>query len=74
VAQAMVQILKQCGDDLSRENVMKQAANLKDLELPLFLPGIKANTSPTHYSPLTQEQLIKLDGKTWVLFGDLING
>ncbi|HYM31325.1 MAG TPA: ABC transporter substrate-binding protein [Candidatus Cybelea sp.] len=74
VAMAMVQVLKQCGDDLTRENVMKQAASLKDLELPLFLPGIKANTSPTHFSPLTQEQLIKFDGKTWVLFGDLING
>jgi ABC-type branched-subunit amino acid transport system substrate-binding protein len=74
VAQAMVQILKQCGDDLTRENVMRQAANLKDLQLPLFLPGIKANTSPTNFSPLSQEQLIKFDGKTWVLFGDLING
>ena len=44
----MVQVLKQCGDDLSRENIMKQATNLKDLELPLLLPGIKVNTSPTN--------------------------
>ena len=51
-AQTMVQVLKQCGDDLTRENVMKQAANLKDLKLPLLLPGITINTSPTDFSPV----------------------
>ena len=74
VAQGLVQVLKQCGDDLTRENVMKQASNLKDLELPLLLPGIKVNTSPSHWYPISQEQLIKFDGKSWVLFGSVING
>src|SRR5271169_6488184 len=53
-AATMIQVLKQCGNDLSRENVMKQAANLKDLELPLLLPGMKINTSPTNFSPIRQ--------------------
>jgi branched-chain amino acid transport system substrate-binding protein len=74
VAATMVQVLKQCGNDLTRENLMKQAANLKDLELPLLLPGIKINTSPTRYFPITQEKLIKFDGKTWVQIGDVITG
>ena len=52
----MVQVLKQCGDDLSRENIMKQAANLKDLELPMLLPGIKINTSPDNFSPIRQRR------------------
>jgi branched-chain amino acid transport system substrate-binding protein len=71
-AQALVQVLKQCGDDLSRQNVMKQAANLKDLALPMFLPGIKINTSPTDFYPIQQLRLAKFDGKEWVLFGDVI--
>jgi branched-chain amino acid transport system substrate-binding protein len=70
----MVQVLKQCGDDLSRENVMKQATNLKDVEEPTLLPGIHLNTSPTNYHPITQMRLQKWDGNTWVLFGDIING
>jgi branched-chain amino acid transport system substrate-binding protein len=65
-AEALVQILKQCGDDLTRENVMRQAANLKDLELPMLLPGIKINSSPTDYTPIKQVQMRKFDGKTWV--------
>ena len=56
-AATMIQVLKQCGNDLSRENVMKQAANLKDLELPMLLPGMKINTSPDNYSPIRQMQL-----------------
>ena len=56
-AGTVLQVLKQCGDDLSRENIMKQAINLKDLALPLLLPGIKVNTSPTNYSPIRQMQL-----------------
>jgi branched-chain amino acid transport system substrate-binding protein len=71
VAQAVVQVLKQCGNDLTRANVMKQAANLKDLELPMLLPGIKVNTSPTDFYPIRQEQLAKFDGKEWVRFGEI---
>ena len=71
-AQTMVHVLKQCGNDLSRENILKQAANLKDLELPLLLPGMKLNTSPTNYSPIRQMQLANFDGDSWQLFGDLI--
>jgi branched-chain amino acid transport system substrate-binding protein len=71
-AQTLVQVLKQCGDDLSRENIMKQAANLKELELPLLLPGIRINTSPTDFFPIEQMQLQRFDGNVWVLFGDVI--
>jgi len=71
VAQTLVHVLKQCGSDLSRANIMKQAANIKDLALPLLLPGIKINTSATDYAPIEQEQLAKFDGERWVLFGEL---
>jgi ABC-type branched-subunit amino acid transport system substrate-binding protein len=71
-AQALVQVLKQCGDDLTRENVMRQAANLKDLQLPMLLPGIKLNTSPTDYLPIKQMQAMRFDGKQWVRFGEVI--
>ncbi len=73
-AQALVAVLRQCGDELTRENVMKQAANLRDLRLPLLLPGIAVNTSPTNFYPLSQEQLVRFDGKAWVRFGDVISG
>jgi len=73
-AQVMVQVLKQCGNDVGRYNVMKQAANLHDVELPMLLPGVKINTSPTDYRPIKQMRLAKFDGKRWVLFGDLIEG
>ena len=73
-AATMVQILTQCGDDLSRENIMKQAANLKNLELPLLLPGVKANTSPTNFNAIRQMQMCRFDGTRWVLFGDVISG
>ncbi|HLJ63499.1 MAG TPA: ABC transporter substrate-binding protein [Stellaceae bacterium] len=73
-ALTMVQVLKQCGSDLSRENVMKQAANLKDFDLPTLLPGIKVNTSPTNFHPIRQEQLEKWNGKTWERFGEIISG
>ena len=72
VAQTLVQTLKQCGDNLTRENVMRQAANLKDLELDVALPGIKINTSPTDFAPIESEQLIRFDGKQWVRFGEVI--
>ena len=71
VAQIMTQVLKQCGNDLSRENIMRQAENLKNVELPLLLPGIKVNTSPTDHAPIQQEQLAKFDGERWALFGEL---
>ena len=71
-AQTLVQVLKQCGDDLTRENIMRQAANLKNLEIPVLLPGIKINTSPTDFYPIEKLQLARFDGKRWVLFGELI--
>ena len=74
VAQGLVQVLKQCGDDLTRANVMKQAASLKDLELGGLLPGVKVNTSPTDFAPISQLQLMKFKGDTWERFGDVMNG
>ena len=68
----MVQILKQCGNDLTRENVMKQAANLKNFKLPLLLPGMALNTGPTDFFPVQQAQLQKFTGTQWQLFGELI--
>jgi branched-chain amino acid transport system substrate-binding protein len=73
-AAMLIQVLKQCGDDLSRENIMRQAANLKDLELPMLLPGIKVNTSPDNYYPIRQMQLATFNGESWELFGDIISG
>jgi branched-chain amino acid transport system substrate-binding protein len=73
-AQTLVQVLKQCGDELTRENVMRQAANLKELELGLLLPGIRINTSPSDFYPIEQEQLVKFQGETWVRFGDILSG
>jgi branched-chain amino acid transport system substrate-binding protein len=73
-ASTMAQVLKQCGNDLSRDNVMKQAANVKDFEPPMVLPGMKINTSPTNFSPIRQMQLAKFDGQSWQLFGDLLMG
>ena len=74
VAQTMVQVLKQCGDNLTRENVMKQAANLHNLELPMLLPGIKINTSPTDYYPLKQMQMQQFNGKDWRPVGPIMSG
>jgi len=74
VAQTLVQVLKQCGDDLTRENVMKQAANLKDFRTEVLLPGIKINTSPTDFAPISQLQLMRFKGERWELFGDVISG
>jgi branched-chain amino acid transport system substrate-binding protein len=73
VAILMTQVLKQCGNDLSRENIMRQAANVKNFELPLLLPGIKVNTSPTDHAPIEEEQLAKFDGERWALFGEVIH-
>jgi branched-chain amino acid transport system substrate-binding protein len=74
ISKAMLQVLKQCEGNFTRENIMKQGANLRDLELPTLLPGIKVNTSPTNYHPIRQMQLEKFDGTTWVRFSDLIAG
>ena len=71
-AAAMVQALRQAGDDLSRENIMRQAANLKNVELQMLLPGIKVNTSPDNYYPVQQMQLMRWNGKQWERFGDLM--
>jgi branched-chain amino acid transport system substrate-binding protein len=68
------QVLKQCGDDLTRENVMKQAANLKDVQLPMALPGIKLNTSATDFFPFEQMQMQRFNGERWELFGPVIDG
>jgi ABC-type branched-subunit amino acid transport system substrate-binding protein len=73
-SEAMVQVLKQCGDNLTRENVMKEAANLKDFHSELMLPGIKVNTSPDDYFPIEQMQLQKFNGEAWELFGSVITG
>ena len=71
-AQTLHQVLKQCGNDLTRENLMKQAANLKNFKLPLLLPGMAINTSPTDFFLMEQGQLAKFNGTQWVLFGELI--
>ena len=73
VAQTLVQVLKQCGDNLTRENVMKQAASLKDFRTEVLLPGIKINTGPTDFAPISSLQLMKFKGEKWDLFGDVIN-
>jgi branched-chain amino acid transport system substrate-binding protein len=73
-ALTLVHVLKQCGIDLSRENIMRQAASIKDLENQILLPGIKINTSPTNFRPITQMQLQKWNGKSWELFGKVISG
>jgi branched-chain amino acid transport system substrate-binding protein len=67
----MMQVFKQCGNDLSRASVMKQAASLKDVELPMLLPGIKLNTSPDNFSPIRQEALASFNGESWEQFGEL---
>ncbi len=74
VCHTMLQVLKQCGNDLSRENIMHQAASLKDLAIPTLLPGVLINTSATNFHPIRSMKLSKWDGKTWSLFGDVITG
>jgi branched-chain amino acid transport system substrate-binding protein len=72
-AQTMVKVLQMCGDDLTRENVMKQAASLKDFRTEILLPGIKINTSATDFAPISQLQLMRFNGEKWDLFGDIIS-
>ena len=73
-AQTLVQTLQQCGDDLTRENVMKQAADLKNFQLGMLLPGIAINTSPTDFAPIKQMQMEKFNGERWELFGPVLTG
>jgi len=74
VAQTLVQVLKQCGDDLTRANVMKQAANLHDLKFGMLLPGITINTSPDDFYPIEQMQMQRFDGERWELIGPVLTG
>jgi branched-chain amino acid transport system substrate-binding protein len=71
-AETLAQVLRQCGDDLSRENVMRQAASLKDFQPSVLLPGIKINTGPDDFRPIKHMRLVQFDGRTWQLIGDVI--
>ncbi|HLX98313.1 MAG TPA: branched-chain amino acid ABC transporter substrate-binding protein, partial [Roseiarcus sp.] len=73
-AATMIQVLKQCGSDLSRENVMKQAANLNKFAAPLLIPGITINTSPDVYDPIRQLQLLTFNGTSWEPSGGILQG
>ena len=73
VSQTLVKILQACGDNLTRENIMKQAASLKDFRTEVLLPGIKINTGPNDFAPISQLQLMKFKGEKWELFGDVIS-
>ena len=73
VAQTLEHVLRQAGDTLTRENIMKQAANIKDLAIPILLPGVKINTSPTDFAPIEQMQLERFTGERWELFGPVID-
>ncbi|WGS28537.1 ABC transporter substrate-binding protein [Bradyrhizobium sp. ISRA464] len=73
VAQGLVHVLKACGDNLTRANVMKQAASLKDFEPLGLLPGVKVNTSATDFAPISQLQLMRFKGETWERFGDILS-
>jgi len=71
-AQLMLQVLRQCGDELTREKVMRHATDTRALQLPTMLPGIKLNTGPSDYLPAELAQLMGFDGERWVGFGDLV--
>jgi branched-chain amino acid transport system substrate-binding protein len=73
VSQTLVKVLQMCGDNLTRENVMKQAASLKDFRTEVLLPGIKINTGPNDFAPISSLQLMKFKGEKWELFGDVIS-
>jgi branched-chain amino acid transport system substrate-binding protein len=74
VSQTMVSVLKGCGNDLTRANVMRQAANIRGQKLPMVLPGITISTNPDDFAPIKQMQLAKFDGTIWKLFGDVLSG
>jgi branched-chain amino acid transport system substrate-binding protein len=73
-AQTLVYVLNACGDNLTRENIMKPAANIRDLELDGLLPGNKIDTSSTDFAPISPVQLMRFKGETWERFGEIING
>jgi branched-chain amino acid transport system substrate-binding protein len=73
-AQTMAKVLEMCGDNLTRENVMKQAASLKDFAPDTLLPGIKITTTATDFAPIEQLQMMRFKGEKWELFGDIISG
>jgi branched-chain amino acid transport system substrate-binding protein len=73
VSQTLVKVLQMCGDNLTRENIMKQAASLKDFRTEVLLPGIKINTGPDDFAPISQLQLMKFKGEKWELFGDIVS-
>ena len=72
-AMAVVQVLKQCGDEPTRERVMKEAASLRNFPLPLLLPGILINTSSADFAPIEQYKLMRFDGERWETFGDVLS-
>ena len=74
IAATTVQVLKQCGDELTRENVMKQAASLHDFTVPLLLPGVAINTGATDFAPIKQVRMARFDGAGWRLFGPVLTG
>ena len=71
-AQLTADVLKRCGDQLTRENLLRHVTDFKDLQLPIMLPGIKINTGPKDYLPVEQAQLMRFDGERWVRFGDIL--
>ena len=73
VSETMRHVLTECGDNLTRANLMKQAASMHDLVVPILLPGIKINTSPTDFYPIQSVQLARFDGETWQLFGEVLS-
>jgi branched-chain amino acid transport system substrate-binding protein len=73
IAMTLVQVLKQCGDDLSRDNIMRQAADIHGLALPMLLPGVTINTSAADYRPIKQMRLVQFDGRTWQSVSELID-
>ena len=71
-AQMLVEVLKRCGDDLTRENVLYQATHISDLQLPMFVPGIKINITPEDRVPWKHARMARFDGTSWVFIGDVI--
>jgi branched-chain amino acid transport system substrate-binding protein len=72
IGAAVVELLKQCGDNLTRENIMKHASNLDNVELPMLLPGIRLKTTPTDLRPIKQMRLVRFNGERYVLFSDVL--
>ena len=69
----MAHVLKQCGNDLTRENVLRHATNMRNLNVPMLLPGVKVNNSPADYQQIKQYKMRRFDGHQWVFFGDMID-